>query len=82
MFFGSLVGLNTFFPDQIRDNPNPPAVVITALNLRDQVLRTDLPADEKSSCPIKRTIFPLISSPWTTPLLPKTSTLTNGRAGC
>jgi ligand-binding sensor domain-containing protein/signal transduction histidine kinase len=45
MFFASRSGLNTFFPDQIRDNPNPPAVVITALNLRDQVLRTDLPAD-------------------------------------
>jgi hypothetical protein len=47
MFFASWSGLNTFFPDQIRDNPNPPAVVITALNLRDQALRTDLPPDEQ-----------------------------------
>ncbi len=47
MFFGSLVGLNTFFPEQIRDNPHPPPVVITALNLRNQVLRTDLPLDEE-----------------------------------
>ena len=41
MFFGSRLGLNTFFPDQIRDNPNPPAVVITDLNLNNQALRTD-----------------------------------------
>ena len=47
MFFGSWAGLVSFFPDQIRDNPHPPAVVITALNLRNQVLRTDLPPDEQ-----------------------------------
>lgn len=47
MFFGSLQGLNTFFPEQIRDNPNAPVVVITALNLRNQVLRTDLPPNEQ-----------------------------------
>ena len=47
MFFGSWAGLVSFFPDQIRDNPHPPAVVITALNLRNQVLRTDLLPDEQ-----------------------------------
>lgn len=47
MFFGSLAGLITFFPDQIRDNPNPPPVVITALNLKNQAPRTDLPPDEQ-----------------------------------
>ena len=47
MFFGSLKGLNTFFPDQILTNPNPPAVVITALNLNNQPFRTDLPPDEQ-----------------------------------
>lgn len=47
MFFGSWSGLVTFFPDQIRDNPHPPAVVITALNLRNQALRTDLAPDEQ-----------------------------------
>jgi signal transduction histidine kinase/ligand-binding sensor domain-containing protein len=46
MFFGSMQGLNTFFPDQIRDNPNPPPVVITALNLENELLRTDLPPNE------------------------------------
>ena len=46
MFFGSWQGLITFFPDQIHNNPSPPTVVITALNLRNQVLRTDLSTDE------------------------------------
>ncbi len=47
MFFTSWSGLNTFFPDQIIDNPTPPAVVITALNLKNQALRTDLLLDEQ-----------------------------------
>ena len=47
MFFGGLRGLTTFFPDQIRDNPNAPPVVITALNLHNQVLRTDLLPNEQ-----------------------------------
>ncbi len=47
MFFGSSQGVNTFFPDQIRDNPNPPVVAITALNLKNQPLRTDLLPDEQ-----------------------------------
>ncbi len=47
MFFASWSGLNTFFPDQISDNANPPPVVITALNLRNQPLRTDLLPDEQ-----------------------------------
>jgi signal transduction histidine kinase/ligand-binding sensor domain-containing protein len=47
MLFGSLKGLNTFFPDQIHTNPNPPAVVITALNLNNQPFRTDLKPDEQ-----------------------------------
>ncbi len=46
MFFGSSQGLITFFPDQIQYNPNPPAVVITALNLSNKVLRTDLLPNE------------------------------------
>ena len=47
MFFGGLQGLDTFSPDQIRDNPDPPPVVITALNLKNQALRTDLLPDEE-----------------------------------
>jgi signal transduction histidine kinase/streptogramin lyase len=47
MFFGSSKGLNSFFPTQIQDNPNLPPVVITALNLRNQPLRTNLAPNEK-----------------------------------
>jgi signal transduction histidine kinase/ligand-binding sensor domain-containing protein len=47
MLFGSMQGLNTFFPDQMRDNPNPPPVVITALNLQNQPLLTGLPPNEQ-----------------------------------
>jgi signal transduction histidine kinase len=47
MIFGSLKGINTFFPDQIHTNPNPPAIVITALNLNNQPFRTDLFPDEQ-----------------------------------
>jgi signal transduction histidine kinase/putative methionine-R-sulfoxide reductase with GAF domain len=45
MFFGSSKGVNTFFPDQIQSNPNPPPVVITALNLKNQPLRDNLLPD-------------------------------------
>ena len=51
MFFGSWQGLNSFYPDQIRDNPNPPPVVITAVNLRDKALRTDLQPGEQIRLP-------------------------------
>jgi signal transduction histidine kinase len=53
LFFGSWQGLNTFFPEQIRDNPNPPPVVITALNLNNQSLRTDLQPDEQVKLPYR-----------------------------
>ncbi|MBP1703782.1 MAG: signal transduction histidine kinase, partial [Chloroflexi bacterium] len=47
MFFGSLQGLNTFFPEQIQDNPNVPEVVITSVNQNNQALRTDLLPNEQ-----------------------------------
>jgi signal transduction histidine kinase len=47
MLFGGSQGLNTFFPDQIPDNPKPPAVAVTALNLKNQPLRTHLLPDEQ-----------------------------------
>jgi GAF domain-containing protein len=47
MFFGSSKGVNTFFPDQIQSNPNPPPVVITALNLKNQPWRDNLLPDEQ-----------------------------------
>jgi len=45
MFFGGLQGLNTFYPRQVQDNPHPPPAVITALNVFNRAVRTDLPAD-------------------------------------
>ena len=74
MFFGSWAGLVSFFPDQIRDNPHPPAVVITALNLKQPGrCAPTCPLMSKSSCPTGRTTFPSISPPWITQLRPRTS---------
>jgi signal transduction histidine kinase len=47
MFFGGQDGLDYFFPEQITDNPHPPPVVITAFSLSNQVVRTNLRADER-----------------------------------
>jgi len=33
MFFDGINGLNAFFPDSIRDNPNPPQIVVTDFQL-------------------------------------------------
>jgi signal transduction histidine kinase/ligand-binding sensor domain-containing protein len=47
MFFGGQNGLSAFYPEQITDNPYPPPVVITAFSLFNQVVRTDLQANER-----------------------------------
>ena len=47
MFFGGENGLNAFFPEQISENPHPPPVVVTALSLFNEVLRTNLSANER-----------------------------------
>lgn len=36
MFFGSQGGLNTFYPDQVGDDPEPPPVALTAFHLFDE----------------------------------------------
>ena len=36
MFFGGINGLNAFFPSTIKDNPYPPSVVITDLQIFDR----------------------------------------------
>jgi signal transduction histidine kinase/streptogramin lyase len=46
MFFGGQDGLDYFYPEQITDNPHPPPVVITTFSLFNQVVRTNLRADE------------------------------------
>ncbi len=38
MFFGGINGLNSFFPDRIKLNPNPPTVALTSIKLTDNTL--------------------------------------------
>jgi PAS domain S-box-containing protein len=46
MFFGGTQGLNAFFPEQVKDNPIPPPLVITAFKKFNQTVQTDLPSNE------------------------------------
>lgn len=46
MFYGSAEGVYAFYPEQIRDNPHIPPIVITALNLFNETVRRDLFPDE------------------------------------
>lgn len=39
MFFGGVNGLNSFYPDQVRDNPQPPPVVITDFQLFNEPVK-------------------------------------------
>jgi len=39
MFFGAKNGINAFFPDQVEDNPYPPAVVLTKLKVGNVELK-------------------------------------------
>jgi signal transduction histidine kinase len=47
MFFGGQNGLSAFYPEQITAIPYPPPVVITAFSLFNEVVRTDLQANER-----------------------------------
>lgn len=40
MFFGGIYGLNYFFPEKIKDNPNIPAIVLTKLKIHDGYINT------------------------------------------
>jgi signal transduction histidine kinase/streptogramin lyase len=51
MYFGGLQGLNSFYPEQIEINLQPPPMVITAVNLFNQAIRTDLSDDEHIQLP-------------------------------
>lgn len=39
MFFGGVNGFNSFYPDQVRDNPQPPPVVITDFQLFNEPVK-------------------------------------------
>jgi signal transduction histidine kinase/ligand-binding sensor domain-containing protein len=47
MFFGGNNGVNAFYPEQFTDNPHPPPVVITALSIFNQVVRTEVASGEQ-----------------------------------
>lgn len=46
MFFGGINGFNTFYPEDIKDNPQIPQVVITAFQKMNQEVRFDKPISE------------------------------------
>lgn len=46
MFFGGTHGLNAFFPEQVKDNPIPPPLIITAFKKFNQTVQTDLSTNE------------------------------------
>ncbi len=46
MFFGGINGLNSFFPDEVLDNPNVPPVVVTAFRKFNTVVKTDIQPGE------------------------------------
>jgi signal transduction histidine kinase/streptogramin lyase len=46
MFFGGIQGFNAFYPEQVKDNPHIPPIVITAFSKFNEVARTDLFSNE------------------------------------
>lgn len=46
MFFGGIAGFNSFYPDEIRDNPFIPPVIITAFSKLNQEVKFDRPIAE------------------------------------
>jgi ligand-binding sensor domain-containing protein/signal transduction histidine kinase len=46
MFFGGVNGFNSFYPDEIRNNPFPPAVALTAFRKFDKVIELDTAISE------------------------------------
>jgi signal transduction histidine kinase/ligand-binding sensor domain-containing protein/DNA-binding response OmpR family regulator len=54
MFFGGVKGLNAFFPDQIKDNPCEPPVIITNFFLFNQPVRLQR---ENPGSPLQKSIL-------------------------
>lgn len=48
-FFGSVNGMISFFPEQVKDNPFPPPVIIRSFSLYNQIERKNLPDGETIS---------------------------------
>ena len=49
LFFGGTQGLNSFFPQQILDNPFPPPLAVTSFKKFNQTVQTDLGSDQAIS---------------------------------
>ena len=45
IYFGGINGFNAFYPPQVKDNPYPPPIVITAFKKLDQTVMTDIASD-------------------------------------
>jgi ligand-binding sensor domain-containing protein/signal transduction histidine kinase len=51
MYFGGIQGFNAFDPTQVKDNPLPPQVVITAFKKFNQIEAKDITGNEKFTLP-------------------------------
>jgi signal transduction histidine kinase/ligand-binding sensor domain-containing protein len=51
LFFGGINGFNAFYPSEIKDNPNPPRVVLTDFQILNQTVSFKTP-----DSPLKQTI--------------------------
>lgn len=56
-FFGGVNGMISFYPDQVKDNPFPPPVIIRSFSLYNQVERTNLPDGETISLSYRDTFI-------------------------
>ncbi len=45
IYFGGINGFNAFYPPQVKDNPYPPPIVITAFKKLDQTVMTNISSD-------------------------------------
>jgi len=51
IFFGGSNGFNSFFPEQIKDNPHPPPFVLTKFSLFNQDVKEDIQENENIKLP-------------------------------
>ena len=56
LFFGGVSGVSVFFPDRIRDNPVPPPVVLTGLQVRGMPVQVSDDGPLRSALPFTRSL--------------------------
>ncbi len=57
LFFGGIKGFIAFFPDNIKNNPNIPSIVITKFKKFDEIIKTNVTDTEKSVLSYKDKYF-------------------------